>query len=113
MAAFPTNLQTRITQNSDRVLNQRVIVAEYGDGASQAAAVGINSRYDEWNVELAYLDSTLRSSFMTFFNEVGLYQQFDWTPPGSSAGKYRITEPPVETNQGIYTTITFKCKQVY
>lgn len=113
MSSLPTELESKVSQNSQRTLQQRVIVAEYGDGNSQTAAIGINSRYDEWDLQFNVLNKTLRDSFMTFYAEVGMVKTWTWTPPDGVLGKYRITEAPVETNNGLVYNISMKVKQVY
>ena len=112
--SFPSTLANKISQASTRQLQQRVIVAEYGDGYSQAAGVGINSRYDEWTVTLEYLNTTQRTEFLNWYATVGLVQTWTWTPPGQTTPlKFRITEAPTESNVANYFTYTFTARQVY
>ena len=42
-------------------MHQKVIVSAYGDGYEQRAANGVNSRYDEWNVQWNNLNLTDRN----------------------------------------------------
>ena len=112
--ALPIDLANRVSQQSSRTLNQRVIVAEYGDGVSQAAKIGINPNYDEWTIQFNDLDTTLRTTFITFWKSVGMFDTWTWTPLNEANPKtFRIIEPPVETNNGCLYNFTLKCREVF
>jgi len=111
--SLPINLVNRVSQRSTRTLNQRIMVSEYGDGHTQVAALGINSRYDEWQLEFNNLTLALRNEFMNFYATVGMVKSWSWTPVDGVAGKYRIVEPPTENNDGCVYNISMKVKQVY
>lgn len=112
--SFPTTLASKISQASTRSMAQRVVQVELGDGYSQAAGIGINSRFDEWTITLEYLNASQRTDFLNWYASVGMVQTWTWTPPGQSTElKFRITEAPQESNVALYWTYTFKAKQVY
>ena len=52
-----------------------------------------------WNIEIAPLNSTLKSTWDTFYSTVGTTQVFTWTPPGEvSSKKWRITPKSIKVN---------------
>lgn len=107
-------LPEKVSQQSSRKLNQRIIKSDYGDGYEQRAAWGLDSKFDEWNLEWQHLSTSQRDTWMQFYNEVGLVKSWDWTPPGETeTKKFVFTEAPQETNHGWYSSINASAKEVF
>lgn len=111
MAALP--LGNKISQESTRELNQKVIVSNYGDGYQQRAALGLHSRFDTWSLVWNALDATERATFMSFFETHGLVISWDWTPPNGVAGKYVFTSAPQERSNGHIYGVAVTAMQVF
>jgi phage-related protein len=66
----------------------RVRTVSFGDGYEQRLAYGINTNPREWNLTFnnkTVAQADLIDSFLTTANGVN---NFDWTPPTGSAGKW-------------------------
>lgn len=111
MSAFP--FPDKIAQESKNTMDQRHIVSNYGDGYQQRAAVGLNSRFDKWDIAINNLTLAERNTMVSFFNTVGLVQSFDWTPPNGTAGKWVFASGLEETNTALYYNFTFTLMQVF
>jgi len=111
MANFP--FPNKISQESKRTANQKVVVSNYGDGFQQRAAVGLNSRYDSWAIQLTALSLEDRNTLSAFYESHGMVVAFDWTPPNGTATKWVFASPLEETNVGTYYTFTFTLNQVF
>lgn len=111
MASLPlTNL---ISQVSSSALDQKVVVAMYGDGYEQRAAIGLNSMSYKWEISMTYLNLTDRNTMNAFYMAHGRVVSFDWTPPNGTAGKYRFDSALNETNVSLYYNYTFSVVQVF
>lgn len=111
MASLP--LTYKISQESSHTFDQRHTVSQYGDGVQQRAAVGINNRFDTWNLIFDKLNVTERATMVAFFNSHGFVKSFDWTPPNGTASKWVFTSPMNEDNEATYYTFTFSVTQVF
>lgn len=111
MASLPlTNL---ISQASSSALDQKVVIASYGDGYEQRAALGLNSKSYKWEITLSYLSLTDRNTMNAFYMTHGRVISFDWTPPNGTAGKYRFDSALSETSIALYYNYTFTLVQVF
>ena len=111
MASFP--LPNKISQASTSSKDQKIIVSSYGDGYEQRAALGINSMFQTWSIQLSMLDLTDRNTFRSFFDAHGRVVAFDWTPPNEAAGKYVFNGPIQEANTGVRYSFSFELRQVF
>lgn len=111
MASFP--FPNKISQDSKHTMEQRHIVSQYGDGVQQRAAVGLNSRYDTWQIQLYNLTLAERNTMVAFFNTHGFIQSFDWTPPNGTATKWVFASPLEESNTATFYNFSFKLLQVF
>lgn len=111
MATFP--FENRISQASTAELDQKIVVAEYGDGYQQRAAIGINSIFQKWSVQVNYLTLTDRNTMVSFYNAHGRVISFDWTPPNGTAGKFVFADPLTETSTGNLYNFSMTLLQVF
>lgn len=66
----------------------KVRTVSFGDGYEQRLAYGINTSPREWNLDFngkTTAEADLIDAFLTARNAV---ENFDWTPPTGSAGKW-------------------------
>jgi Phage-related protein len=81
---------------------------QFGDGYSQSAEDGINSRHMTWNLQFTG-DETFIGEIKAFLNRQMGYKSFQWTPPGEALGLYRcVTYNPTALGAGLFDlTATF------
>lgn len=88
MAALPLPLVDHLTIESQQIAPQdRLIVAQFGNGYRQVAKDGFNSKIERWNMVYVPLDGISLTTLDTFFNTVGCDAWFTWTPFGESTSK--------------------------
>lgn len=105
-----------VDQASTKTRKNRILTAQYGNGYAQYANDGINSQYDEWELQLRNLSSTDRSTMNTFYETVGSVVWFTWTPPGdSSSKKWRIVKDTYKetSSGGLIYNISFTVQQQF
>ena len=100
----------------------RKLVAEFGDGYSQAAADGINNRTQVWNIEARgkwtvapgeCTSGQLVRDIADFLDARAGWESFDWAPPGQSVIRVASDGYSLQkTGNGIYTLSTV-FKQVH
>jgi phage-related protein len=84
-------LPTRISQGATKRVKQRILQARFGDGYFQTAPDGINSIYEEWDIQWENLTLAERTTVVTAIYAVGATDYLTWTPPGDSVQKkYQI-----------------------
>lgn len=104
-------------------VTHRTLKADFGDGYSQAAADGINTRLDSWNLAARGLwTETVEScanlgqpvlQIARFIDERKGYQAFNWTPPLGVPGLYRCDGYSMtKEGQGV-VTLNFTFYKVY
>lgn len=70
----------------------RTLRADFGDGYTQEAADGINTRSAQWSISVKGRMSGDVGSVMSFIDRHGGYQAFQWSPPGGVAGLFKCRE---------------------
>lgn len=112
MATFP--LSHKISQASSVLTDQLFMEANYGDGVSQRAAIGINSISDTWNIQFNNISASDRDTLRSFFLSHGRVVSFDWTPPnGSVSKKFIFSTGLTETNYSELYSLQFQLKEVF
>lgn len=112
MANFP--FPNKISSASVNQRDQKVIIANYGNGYEQRAAMGLNSIWRVWDIAMNGLTETQRDTLISFYNSHGKVLSFDWTPPGESVSQKWVFESPIsETNNGCLYSFAFTLRQVF
>lgn len=108
-------LTSRISQGSTRKRMNRVLSAQFGDGYSQEAPDGTNSKFDTWNITYENLDSTERTTVLAALDAVGGSDYLTWTPTGETVSKrFKLTDGYSETwVSGTHSSISFEMRQVF
>ncbi len=70
----------------------RVRRFQAGDGYQQRIRFGLHTDQKEWSLTFANRDDTERDAILAFLEARGGVENFDWTPPRGSAGKYICEE---------------------
>lgn len=105
-----------ISQSSSRTRKYRTASAQFGDGYSQEAALGINDSVDEWTIAYEVVDNTERDTIWAALDTVKSSLIFNWQAPGdSTVKKWKVTADGVAETPlaGNLWTITFKLRQVF
>ena len=109
-------LTTYISTSSTKQRKNRTLSAQFGDGYSQEAPDGTNSKYDEWNVVYQNLIQADRDTLWAALDAVGSWDYLTWTAFGDSVSKkWKVTTDGISESiqSGNIYTVTFKLKQVY
>ena len=102
----------RIKAQPSGKVNFRTLVAQFGDGYSQAVGDGINTRVQSWSISVmgnlnpdaCEADKGDYEAVKAFLDARGGWQSFLWTPPGEAQGFYRCTSySPVQNAPNIWT----------
>jgi len=108
-------LVTRVSQGSSRKRVNRVLKALFGDGYSQEAPDGTNSKYDEWAIAFENLDSSERVTVLAALDAVGGSDYITWTAQGDGTSKkWKVKDGYTETwVSGTHSTIEFEIRQIF
>lgn len=90
----------------------RALKAQFGDGYSQEAEDGINSRTETWPLEFIGTESEILP-IKAFLDRHGTWKGFLWTPPMGQQAVFLMEQgySPVPIGGGWFTlTVTFKQK---
>lgn len=93
MTTYLLPQRDRITTNSRRIITNRVMVAQYGNGYKQIAKDGINANRDQWDIQIAPLTGADLTLVQQFFDDVGTNIFFEWTPLGETIAKNWLVVP--------------------
>lgn len=86
-------LSNKISTESMSKISQRIILSKFGDGYSQRAADGINSRVDNWDVKWIPLDDADMQTVVAALDTVGGWDYIIWTSPiDASPKRYILTD---------------------
>ncbi len=87
----------------------RTLEAKFGDGYTQTAADGINSKVQSWPLEFVGTEQKI-GEIAAFLDRHGGFRSFLWTPPLGGEGRYRATEyDPVALGAGLFSlSVTFQ-----
>ena len=113
---LPPELACKITFNSSKKRKNNSESISFGDGYEQVVDIGLNSSYDEWNLEFAPLNTTLKTVMDSFLDTVKTSTTFTWTPPGESVEKkWRVVKDSVNEVRlaNVYYRVTLSLKQSF
>ena len=85
-------LTSLLSTNSGKQTSFKTIKAQFGDGYSQRAADGLNSKVDSWSLSWPNLSSTDKETIITALDAVGGWDYLTWTPFGESTEKKFIVK---------------------
>jgi len=110
MAALPYEP----TRSSSKNVTPRVLRADLGDGYTQRAGDGINTKKQMWSVTFEAMDTTSADTLIEFFEDLAGVDNFTWTPfRQTTARKFICTD----WNEGFLgnslTTITASFEEVF
>lgn len=112
---FPTFPDICPDRSSTLEVENRVVVATFGDGYEQTKKDGINTRMESWNMSFKDYRKDDITQIKDFLDIVGNDGTFYWTPPDELTakkwrmdGSYNISFPGV-----LSRSITFKLKRSY
>lgn len=98
----------------------RTLKADFGDGYSQAAGDGINTRSESWNIEArgpwlmpGCTAGQAVKDIAEFLDERAGWQAFEWTPPDGELGLYRCDGYTKQRNGGGIVTLSATFYQVF
>lgn len=80
-------LTDKILIESSKTVKFRTIKASFGDGYSQRAADGINSKVDSWEVRWGALTREEMSTIESALDSIGGHGIIKWTPCGETVEK--------------------------
>jgi len=112
-AAMP--LTNYISQSSSGNSSFRTIVAQFGDGYSQRAADGINTKEEAWSVVWENITEAQLTTLRSTFDSVEGYDYLTWTAPGDSTEKkWRISGAiNISAASGDYYSVSAQITRVY
>jgi phage-related protein len=116
MTAPVLPLQLKITNQTTKTSKDRVLIAQFGNGYSQIANDGINSKVDSWQIQYAPIYGADLITLNAFLDLVGVTAWFTWIPLGEAVSKkWRIDKDSrKQTMLNINTFIfTFTITQVF
>ncbi len=112
-----TALPTPVSQATAKRRKSRVRQVEFGNGYFATSPDGYNRTYQEWNISytgVGSLSNITKSALDTFLDTVDDGSLISWTPPGGSAGYYKlqgdVTEVPLA---GDIWNVSFTIRQTF
>jgi phage-related protein len=85
-------LADQIHVSSQKTVQHRTRIAQFGDGYSQRVADGLNSRVENWQFVWAGLTESDYQTLTDALDAGGAVTPYTYTPPGSSSAKtYAMT----------------------
>jgi phage-related protein len=109
MATFTHTASFEATESS----KPRVRKTAFGDGYEQRVSFGLNTNPKEWSLTFAERTDAERDAILAFFDARGGSENFDWTPPRGTPGKYVCEDWQVTLRACNFNTIQAKFRQVY
>jgi phage-related protein len=91
----------------------RVKTVRFGDGYQQRFADGLNATAEVWSLQFSSRDTAEASAIDAFLKARAGTENFDWTPPGGSAGKYVCKSWERTVAQSNYESISATFEQVF
>jgi phage-related protein len=104
----------RISQNSAAMQREyRSNSAEFGDGYSQDAPLGIAPIRDTWPLTYEHLTNDERNTLVSVLDAVGSWDYLTWTADGDTVQKrWKVTKDGWSaTYTGIYWNVSFTLKE--
>lgn len=91
----------------------RVLTTKFGDGYQQRVAAGINTRPEKWNVAFTLRSSSEVAAIESFLAARNGVENFDWTSPKGSTGKWICSSWQVRYNLASSNDLTATFEQVF
>jgi len=117
MAALP--LQELIAEDTDVKVMYHTLLAQFGNGAEQVAANGLNNRETVWTVVYNNLTESQANTVLIFIHSLNGVTSFTATLPAEATAKnWKINPDSLsikyvtrhnQTNEN-YRTISFSCR---
>lgn len=86
-------LSNKVSAQSSRKIANKVILSKFGDGYSQRAPDGINSKIDNWHVIWIPLNDADTQTVVDTLDLVGGWDYITWTSPiDASPKRYVLTD---------------------
>ena len=107
-------LVDRITANSAKTVENRILEAQFGNGYKQSTKDGINSDIDHWTIQYAPLEGANLTNVDSFLSTVGVTEWFTWTPIGEAVEKKWTIDKDSINRKMLNTTkflVSFKMTQ--
>lgn len=112
MTTFNPPLRPEIGSNDNSKF--RVLEASFGDGYTQSAGDGINTKEQTIQLQWTRLSVTNADAIRAFFDGLGGYQSFDYTLPNdSTALKFKCKQYNRTWGDGNLQNITATLERVY
>jgi phage-related protein len=106
----------KLSAQSKKSVQNRILVAQYGNGYSQVVKDGINSNTDKWDLTFIPLSGTALTTLNSFFTLVGCDVWFSWVPIGETISKkFRVDKDSLQKTMINFTmyVITVKITQCF
>jgi phage-related protein len=112
-AAMP--LSTKISQNSTRTRDYRLLTARYGNGYEQRSPDGINYVEDKWSVMWENISTSDYLTLQVALDTAGGWDYFTWQAPGDTPTKKWVQNGPATLTPGSGTlySVSVPFRQVF
>jgi phage-related protein len=94
------------------VSKPRVAKTRFADGYEHRIRFGLNTNLKEWSLVFEGRTDAEREQIVSFFDERGGVESFDWTPPRGRLGKYICEEWQTTLQVFNFNTIRATFRQV-
>jgi len=100
--------------SSQEAVDFKILEADFGDGYSQRAADGLNSKKTEWSIVWENRENADIALLYNFLIDKLGYEAFYWTPPGESVVRKWIARGLEKTPVSVgYSTLTTEFEEVF
>ena len=116
MTTVAMPVTSKILRESSLTTSFKVLTAEQGDGYSQAAPKGLNSKQTSSSIKWGSLTLAEKNTIVDALNTVGAWGVLTWTPCYDSVEKrFRMTEAgyQVSVTNGTTFSVTCQIKEVF
>lgn len=107
-------LPSKISLESSKKVGFRQVSAQFGDGYEQVAPLGLNNRFDTWDLTWGALSSSEKNTVETALNSIGTWGILTWTPCDEIVQKkFRVTGDTTYQREGTLYKISLTVKEVF
>ena len=105
------SLSCKLSAQSKKAVQNRVLTSQFGNGYSQVTKDGINSNIDKWDLTFIPLSGLALSDANSFFDLVGCDAWFGWLPLGETViKKFRVDKDSLQKTMINFTTYIINVK---
>ena len=105
------SLSCKLSAQSKKTVQNRILTSQFGNGYSQVTKDGINSNIDKWDLTFIPLSGAALSDANSFFDLVGSDAWFTWIPLGEIATKkFRVDKDSLQKTMINFTTYIINVK---